>query len=242
MSLFLPIALWSGDVPPPQAPYTQTNLFFSNTESSTIIELTPPQSSQSPQPAGDKNLIVFIGGLMDSHHRVLFREFASFRQGSYPRLAHIPFVGKIYTTFDHRALFASWLPHLIASGYHLYIFAHSWGAANICKLLSRLTLAPASIPLLVTMDPVGYWRLAHKPQSIGVWVNIYVADKWRHITPPNICTYIGRAWNHCRAADTEIVLKNYHSHTKSDKNRKIIAHASIRTMMETFNTSKEVLF
>lgn len=245
MNLLLPIALWRGDIPAPQASYTQTNIFFSKAQLCDIVELVDSEFTESTSdsvcPTPDrKNLIIFIGGLMDSYHRVVFREFASFKQDSYPKLAYIPFAGKIYTTFDHKNLFTSWLPHLIASGYCPYIFAHSWGAANICKLLSCLNLAPNSIPLLVTMDPVGYWHLEHKPPSIAQWVNLYIADKWHYITPPNICTYIGHAWNHCKAADIEIPLKNYHSQYRSDKNTKIIAHASIRTMIQTFNTSEEI--
>lgn len=234
IALTRPVVIWQGDIPMPNAPFKQSNVFLSRYRESIL------SMRESPQERESTNIIVFIGGLMDSYHRVVFREFAQFRQGTYPKLAHIPFGAKIYTTFDHKALFSSWLPLLIDSGYRPYIFAHSWGAANICKVLSRLVLVPRAIPLLVTMDPVGYWHLAQKPSSVELWVNLYVADKWRHITSPNICTYIGHAWNHCASADIEIMLKNHHSHTKSDKNCKIIAHASIRTMIESFNTHKDI--
>lgn len=254
MNFNLPILLWQGDIPIPDAPYKQTNIFFDSAKSQDIMSISQSydflqRESNKCAKAMDlscdeqknsnthKNLVIFIGGLMDSYHRVVFREFAQFQQESYPKLAHIPFGAKIYTTFNHKNLFTSWLPFLVDSGYHLYIFAHSWGAANICKVISRLNLTPASIPLLTTMDPVGYWIPRYKPQGIKLWVNLYIADKWQHITPPNICTYIGHAWNHSKAADVNISIKNYHSHTKSDKNSKIIAHASIRTMMQYFNTS-----
>ena len=238
MNRGLPNALRRVDIPPPKTAYKQTNIFLRHKDLQSICDCEDFHS-QATTSRDYKHIIIFVGGLMDSYHHVVFREFAQFVNGSYQKLAHIPFCAKIYTTFDSKALFYACLPTLINAGYYPYIFAHSWGAANITKVLATLHLAPQSIPLLVTMDPVGYWRLKEKPQSIQKWVNIYIADKWQHITPPNICTYFGHAWNHCISADREIAVQNYHISTKSAKNQKIITHASIRTMLHYFNTSTE---
>ncbi|RDU55027.1 hypothetical protein CQA49_04150 [Helicobacter sp. MIT 00-7814] len=184
-----------------------------------------------------KALLIFIGGFMDSMHLVVFRQFAFFAQGDFVRLPN--FCAKMYATFNSKALFSSLLPALVVQGYEPYIFAHSWGSANICKVLHKLDSAPNPLPkdsikLLVTLDPVGYWKLHQKPQSIQHWCNIYIGDKFSHLKYSNICTYFGHAWNHCSGADSEIMLDNLHSKTKSAK---IIHHASISTMLQAFNTA-----
>ncbi|MGI0406690.1 hypothetical protein ACRE1S_04965 [Helicobacter himalayensis] len=190
---------------------------------------------KSPNP---KALLIFIGGFMDSVHLVVFRQFAFFAQGDF---AHLPnFCAKMYATFNSKTLFSSLLPALVAQGYESYIFAHSWGGANICKVLHKLDSTPNPLPkdsikLLVTLDPVGYWKLRQKPRSIQHWCNIYIGDKLSHLKYSNICTYFGRAWNHCNAANSEIILDNLHSKSKSDK---ILHHASISTMLQAFNTAK----
>lgn len=182
-----------------------------------------------------KALLIFIGGFMDSMHLVVFKQFAFFTQGDF---VHLPnFCAKMYVTFNSKTLFCSLLPALVAQGYEPYIFAHSWGGANICKVLHRLDSAQNPLPknsikLLVTLDPVGYWKLRQKPRNLQHWCNIYIGDKFSHLKYSNICTYFGHAWNHCNAADSDIMLDNLHSKTK---NAKILHHASISTMLQAFN-------
>lgn len=222
---------------PPSSYFKSIDNFLAPTPS--IEPLTNPKSLESHN--NPKALLIFIGGFMDSKHLVVFREFASFTQNKWSKFAMI--TAKAYATFNSKALFGAWLPILIAQGYELYIIAHSWGAANISKVLSAFgnsknPLPKNSIKLLVTLDPVGYWHLKQKPTNTQKWINIYIKDKWRVLKASNLCSYVGHAWNHCSSADKEIVLTNYHSNSMSDR---ILHHASVASMLEALHNDKDLL-
>ncbi|MGX3098006.1 hypothetical protein [Helicobacter sp. 23-1046] len=226
--------------------YRTHNMWLNNEVQKTILPLC--QSTKSVQSHKPKNnqsqpIIIFVGGFLDSIHRVVFREFASFTLDSCAQFSSIPFVAKIYTTFYCKRLFVSLLPEILALGYTPYIIAHSWGASNICKALENLKekLPRNSIPILLTLDPVGYWRPTHEIECVEKWVNIYIADKWKYcFKSSNICTFIGHAWNECKYANKNISIKNKHLSDISDKKfitprKKPINHASVRTMLSVFN-------
>lgn len=176
----------------------------------------------------DKKLIIFIGGFLDSFYRVVFDEYANFTKDLF---FNTVFKAKIYTTFDCEGLFSVWLGELIQNDYKLYIIAHSWGARNICKALENARLSKDSVCYLLTLDPVGYYKAKKKSQSVKQWTNIYVADKKKHITKANFCTYVGRAWDYCEGADENIAIYSQNSH--------IITHADVSYMLEFFRTKKK---
>lgn len=245
-----PLLLYSGDFSLPKySLYTTHNIYLDKGAQKNIIPLKQntniKESYKLSNNPPTKPVIIFVGGFLDSFHQVVFREFATFSQDSYPQLSNIPFVAKVYSTFSCEKLFTLLLPEILALSYTPYIIAHSWGARNICKALKNIqdTLPNSSIPLLLTLDPVGYWQPTQPIQCIEQWVNIYIADKWRHFfKTSNICTFIGHAWNECKYANKNIAIKNKHLSSMSDKKalntRKTpINHASIRTMLSVFDNA-----
>lgn len=248
--MLTPVFLYQGEfLPIKNLTYKAHNLFLNKKTQNSIISLGCNTESSNNNMTLLKNsskpIIIFIGGFLDSIHQVVFREFAGFSNGSYSQLSHISFVAKIYSTFSCKKLFSSLLPEILALGYVPYIISHSWGASNICKAISTLnsTLPNNSIPLLLTLDPVSYWRVQMSMQCVDKWINIYIADKWRHcFNASNICTFIGRAWNECKNANINISLDNQHSNNMSDKNtsttpKKTLHHASVRRMLQCFNAT-----
>ncbi len=225
--------------------YHTHNIWLNNEAQKTILPLCQSTKSahRKAQNNQSKPIIIFVGGFLDSIHQVVFREFASFAIDSYTQFSTISFVAKIYTTFCCKRLFTSLLPEILALGYTPYIIAHSWGASNVCKALENLKgkLPFNSIPMLLTLDPVGYWRPTREIECVEKWVNIYIADKWKYcFNPSNICTFIGHAWNECKYANKNISIKNKHLSNISDKSfitprKKHINHASVRTMLQCFN-------
>ncbi|MCI6218172.1 MAG: hypothetical protein MR629_06565 [Helicobacter sp.] len=241
--MLVPLLITEGisELPLPPSSYFKTINKFLKPLPAIEPLLTNLKTLESHEQNNPKVLLIFIGGFMDSKHLAVFREFASFTQNKCSKFATI--TAKAYATFNSKALFRAWLPILIDQEYELYIISHSWGAANILKVLSAFEksknpLPKNSIKLLITLDPVGYWRLKQKPTNIQKWINIYIEDKWRVLKVSNLCSYIGHAWNHCNNADKEIILTNYHSNGISDK---ILHHASVGSMLKAFNNEKDFL-
>lgn len=250
--MLTPVLLYCGEFLPPKHLYYKThNIWLSKEAQSSIIPLrqnttfnTESSNSNTKMLKNTtKPIVIFIGGFLDSYHQVIFREFVTFTQDSCLQLAKIPFVAKVYSTFSCKKLFTSLLPEILTLGYVPYIIAHSWGASNICKALESCVgnLPNNAIPLLLTLDPVGYWQPSQAIKCVEKWINIYIANKWKHCcNASNICTFIGHAWNECKYANENISINNQHFNNISDKDstntrKKPITHASVGRMLQVFN-------
>lgn len=209
----------------PPIPSISKNLTLKGELLESVWAITPAFDS--------KNLIIFIGGFLDSYYRIVFEEYAHFVEDN---LFQTTFGAKIYTTFNCKDLFCAWLPALIESHYKPYIIAHSWGAKNICRALETICLPDLSIPYLLTLDPVGYYKPQKSFDCIKQWVNVYVKDKKQYPLRTNYCTYIGRAWDYTPAAHLNISIDNQNLPflNTSSEEPAIITHVDVNFMLETF--------
>ena len=203
----------------PNCPFVLKNLLLRGSVLSSIKDL-------SNQTSEDKNLIIFIGGFLDSFYRVVFDEYANFTEDLF---FGVNFRAKIYTTFRCKTLFSLWLGKLVENGYKIYIIAHSWGAKNICRALESTKLPKDSICYLLTLDPVGYYKPKKRFESVKQWTNIYVADKKKYKVRENFCTYIGKAWDYCECADNNMAIYN--------ENFSLITHRDVSSMFEFLRTT-----
>lgn len=203
----------------PNSPFVLKNLIL---RGSILTSIKPLEFSSE-----NKNLIIFIGGFLDSFYRVVFDEYANFTKDT---LFGVNFRAKIYTTFKCKALFSVWLGELVKNDFKLYVIAHSWGAKNICRALESTHLPKDSICHLLTLDPVGYYKPKMKFQSVKQWTNVYVADKKKYKVKANFCTYVGKAWDYCESADENIAIYN--------ENLPLITHAEVSSMLEAFKIKR----
>lgn len=150
-----------------------------------------------------KNILLFIGGFLDSYYRCLFDVFINSLNSVISTNAQIE-MQKMYITFDCFGFLSEFIPNALDLQYRFYIIAHSWGAKNIIRVLLKYDF---NIELLLSLDCVGHFKITHRPSRIKTWENIYINDYTSHYNRANIAALIGGVKQEIKFADSNIALK-----------------------------------
>ena len=156
-----------------------------------------------------RQIVLFVGGFLDSIHQRMFKNFLDFNSQN---------AIKLYITFNSSFLLFSFLPRIYGLNLPFSIIAHSWGTDNLLQILNAIE--SNHIHTLITLDVVGKSPITKRAQGIRFWENLYINDQFTHFYNSNLVAIIGGIRGAISLADCNIALNHPHN------------HASVKAMLE----------
>ncbi len=155
-------------------------------------------------------LIVVMGGFMDGNHGFAYSICAVLRDLIKDRVPYHLFYREHDEANDVRHLVNFYARH----GCKVIIIGHSWGgSSSIMRVAAKVTVP---IQLMISLDPVGFFRPRGKLSHVRRWVNVYVDYQKANYARHNNVARLGLPWEHCVMADVNVLYRFLKHHKALD--------------------------